>query len=63
MSGWKAKRFWKEVQVVAAQGGYSVQLDGRPVITPAKTLLVGRARGRGKPPNHALYPRSQCRAG
>ena len=40
MSGWKAKRFWKEVQVVAAQGGYSVQLDGRPVKTPAKTLLV-----------------------
>lgn len=40
MSGWKAKRFWKDVQVVPAQTGYSVQLDGRPVKTPAKTLLV-----------------------
>ena len=40
MSGWKAKRFWKETKAVEAEDGYTVQLDGRPVKTPAKTLLV-----------------------
>jgi len=40
MSDWKAKRFWKEAQVVPRDGGHSVELDGRPIKTPAKQLLV-----------------------
>lgn len=40
MSAWKAKRFWKEATVEAVEGGFTVRLDGRPVKTPAKTLLV-----------------------
>ncbi|WP_176250630.1 ATP12 family chaperone protein [Sulfitobacter sp. HGT1] len=40
MSDWKAKRFWKDAQVVEADRGYTVELDGRPIKTPAKQLLV-----------------------
>jgi chaperone required for assembly of F1-ATPase len=40
MSEWKAKRFWSEALVLPAEGGYTVQLDARPVKTPAKSLLV-----------------------
>lgn len=40
MSSWTAKRFWKEAQVVAAPGGHTIHLDGRPVKTPAKAALV-----------------------
>ncbi|WP_417607078.1 ATP12 family chaperone protein [Primorskyibacter flagellatus] len=40
MSFGAAKRFWKEAQVVEADGGYSVALDGRAVKTPAKKALV-----------------------
>lgn len=40
MSDWKAKRFWKEANVIAQTDGYSVALDGRPVKTPAKRSLV-----------------------
>ncbi len=40
MSDWKAKRFWKEAQVVSLDAGHSVELDGRPIKTPAKQLLV-----------------------
>lgn len=40
MSEWKAKRFWKEARVVETDGGYSVELDGRGVKTPAKRRLV-----------------------
>ena len=40
MSNWKPKRFWKEATVVETDGGYTVQLDGRAVKTPAKVLLV-----------------------
>jgi chaperone required for assembly of F1-ATPase len=39
MTEWKAKRFWKTATVAAAPGGYTVQLDGRPVKTPAKAPL------------------------
>lgn len=39
MSEWKVKRFWKAAQVVATDTGFAVQLDGRPVRTPAKALL------------------------
>lgn len=40
MSGWAAKRFWKEASAIEADGGYAIALDGRPVRTPAKTPLV-----------------------
>ena len=40
MSGWKARRFWKAVSVVPQGDGFGVQLDARPVRTPAKVLLV-----------------------
>ena len=34
------KRFWKAVDVASADGGYAVQLDGRPIKTPAKAPLI-----------------------
>ena len=34
------KRFWKSAAVVEADGGYSVELDGRPVKTPARAELT-----------------------
>jgi chaperone required for assembly of F1-ATPase len=40
VSGWTAKRFWKDAQVEPDAGGYTVRLDGRPVKTPAKAPLV-----------------------
>ncbi len=40
MSEWKQKRFWKEAMAIAADGGYAVHLDGRPVKTPAKAGLI-----------------------
>lgn len=40
MSGWKAKRFWKDATAEACEGGFTVRLDGRPVKTPAKTPLI-----------------------
>ena len=39
MSGWTAKRFWKEATAVETDGGFAVRLDGRPVKTPAKAAL------------------------
>ncbi|MEM9698352.1 MAG: ATP12 family protein [Pseudomonadota bacterium] len=40
MSEWKAKRFWNEARVVPEAEGFAVELDGRPVKTPAKRPLV-----------------------
>ncbi|MDA5093289.1 ATPase [Aliiroseovarius sp. KMU-50] len=44
MSGWAAKRFWKQTEVaeVAADlgGGFTITLDGRAVKTPAKTAFA-----------------------
>lgn len=40
MSGWKAKRFWKEARAEECEGGFTVRLDGRAVKTPAKVALV-----------------------
>lgn len=40
MSEWKAKRFWTAVEVVEAEGGFRVMLDGRGVATPGKLPLV-----------------------
>jgi chaperone required for assembly of F1-ATPase len=40
MSEWKAKRFWKSASAVEVDGGFSVELDGRIVKTPAKQALL-----------------------
>ncbi|MGP3697894.1 ATP12 family chaperone protein [Rhodobacter sp. NSM] len=40
MSGWAAKRFWKEASVVEEGEGWTVWLDGRSVRTPAKRPLI-----------------------
>lgn len=40
MSEWKAKRFWKAASVVAVKGGFTVELDGRAIKTPAKRALI-----------------------
>ena len=40
MSGWTAKRFWKEARAEAVEGGYTVYLDGRPIGSPAKRPLL-----------------------
>ncbi|MGD9511193.1 MAG: ATP12 family protein, partial [Geminicoccaceae bacterium] len=34
------KRFYDKVSIGAAEGGWSVMLDGRPVLTPARHPLV-----------------------
>ncbi|MGV6803360.1 MAG: ATP12 family chaperone protein [Ruegeria sp.] len=39
MSEWKPKRFWASSAVVETNGGYTVELDGRRVRTPAKAAL------------------------
>ncbi len=44
MSEWKAKRFWKEASVVEMDQGFTVELDGRAVKTPAKNRLVTPTR-------------------
>lgn len=44
MSEWKAKRFWKAAAVTEAGGGFTVELDGRPVKTPAKAALIVPSR-------------------
>ncbi|WP_296477520.1 ATP12 family chaperone protein [Roseinatronobacter sp.] len=40
MSGWVKKRFWAQAEVCAAEGGFTVTLDGRAVKTPGKAVLV-----------------------
>ncbi len=40
MSGWVAKRFWTSAAVVEESDGFGVSLDGRPVRTPSKSLLI-----------------------
>ncbi len=40
MSEWAPRRFWDEARAVAAGTGYTVELDGRPVRTPASAPLV-----------------------
>jgi chaperone required for assembly of F1-ATPase len=34
------RRFWKEVSVAADAAGHAIHLDGRPVRTPARAVLV-----------------------
>jgi chaperone required for assembly of F1-ATPase len=40
MSEWAPRRFWTAAEVVEADGGYTVVLDGRAMKTPAKSALV-----------------------
>lgn len=40
MSDWAAKRFWSDAEVVSAEGGFAVALDGRTIKTPAKRPLI-----------------------
>ncbi len=40
MSEWAAKRFWKTTATVAVDGGFTIELDGRSVKTPAKAALI-----------------------
>jgi len=40
MTEWKAKRFWTSAAVIESDGGYQIELDGRPVRTPGKLPLV-----------------------
>ena len=40
MSAWTPKRFWTTAAVVPTEGGFTVQLDGKPVRTPLKAPLI-----------------------
>lgn len=40
MSEWKARRFWKQAEAEAVEGGWRVTLDGKPVMTPGKLPLI-----------------------
>ena len=40
MSEWGSKRFWSTVSVAAVPEGFSIRLDDRPVLTPAKRAFV-----------------------
>lgn len=41
------KRFWKEAEVIAQEGGWGVALDGKPVRTPMRKALVVPAQALG----------------
>ena len=40
MTGWVAKRFWGRASVAETAGGWTVQLDDRPLRTPARAPMV-----------------------
>ena len=40
MSSWAAKRFWAKAAVVPQGDQFAIHLDGRPVRTPGKSLLM-----------------------
>ena len=40
MSTWALRRFWTAATAVPVEGGFAVQLDGKPVRTPQKAPLV-----------------------
>jgi chaperone required for assembly of F1-ATPase len=40
MSAWAPKRFWNNATVEPEAEGFAVRLDGRPVRTPSKRLLI-----------------------
>jgi chaperone required for assembly of F1-ATPase len=45
MSGWAPKRFWKQAEVVTAERGFTVCLDGKGLKTPAKTAFWVPSQG------------------
>jgi chaperone required for assembly of F1-ATPase len=45
MAEWKARRFWKEATVRPEPDGFGISLDGRPVRTPAKRVLIAPTAG------------------
>lgn len=40
MTAWAAKRFWAAARPAPVAGGHGIFLDGKPVNTPARALLV-----------------------
>lgn len=42
------KRFWKDVELVEAEDGFAIRLDGRPLKTPARDTLVVPTRALGE---------------
>ena len=44
MTGWAARRFWETASAEPAEAGFAIALDGRPVRTPGKALLVVPSR-------------------
>ena len=40
MTGWVARRFWTAASVETVEAGFSVSLDGKPVRTPARRVLL-----------------------
>ena len=44
MSDWAAKRFWTKASVAPVDEGFTIELDGRAVRTPLKTLLTMPSR-------------------
>ena len=38
------KRFWRNAQVAEQEGGFAINLDGKPVCTPGKRMLVVPSR-------------------
>ncbi|MEY8098869.1 ATP12 family chaperone protein [Falsihalocynthiibacter sp. S25ZX9] len=40
MTSWATKKFWKNAEVAATEGGFEVLLDGRKLRTPSKAALV-----------------------
>src|SRR5262245_19876741 len=36
----KVKRFWKSAEVIDVEGNFAIELDGRPVKTPARANLA-----------------------
>jgi chaperone required for assembly of F1-ATPase len=40
MSSWTKKRFWQQAAAIQTLDGYTVQLDGKPIRTPAKAAFI-----------------------
>jgi chaperone required for assembly of F1-ATPase len=45
VTAWTARRFWTTASAVPVKGGFSVQLDARPVRTPLKSPMVLPTQG------------------
>ena len=40
MSAWAARRFWTEARAIAVEGGFTVQLDAKLLLTPLQRPLI-----------------------